>query len=98
MLNTSDIIANLAHLIQKYEIETLVYGAPKNVLVTKQLTELKQQLLEIFPALMCYPCDEAYTSVQADILLEQTNHPGQDSVAAMYILDTYLATQPQAKN
>jgi RNase H-fold protein (predicted Holliday junction resolvase) len=48
--------------------------------------------MQASPWLVCTACDEAYTSVQADVLLEQTNHPGQDAVAAMYILDTYLET------
>lgn len=78
--------------MQKYSIDTIVYGKPHIARLTQQLTAITEQLMQASEWLICVACDEAYTSVQADVLLEQTNHPGQDAVAAMYILDTYLET------
>lgn len=58
----------------------------------QQLATLVEQLQHVYPELICIASDEAYTSVQADVLLQQAHHPGQDAVAAMYILDRYLET------
>ena len=55
-----------------------------------QLIACRDQLLQIHPKLNRIGSNEAYTSIQADILLQISNHPGQDSVAAMYILDNYI--------
>ena len=78
--------------MQKYTIDTIVYWKPHISRLKEQLTAITEQLIQASPWLVCVASDEAYTSVQADVLLEQTNHPGQDAVAAMYILDTYLET------
>jgi len=61
----------------------------------KQLDQFTEQLQHILPQLNIVSCNEAYTSVQADVLLEQENHPWQDAVAAMYILETYLESEKQ---
>jgi RNase H-fold protein (predicted Holliday junction resolvase) len=90
--NTPDTLADILHLMQKYAIDTIVYGNPHIARLKEQLTTITEQLIQASPWLVCVACNEAYTSVQADILLEQTNHPWQDAVAAMYILDTYLET------
>ena len=79
--------------MQKYRIDTIVYGKPHITRLKEQLNVITEQLMQASPWLICVACDEAYTSVQADILLNQPNHPWQDAVAAMYILNTYLEEQ-----
>lgn len=88
--NSPTTLADIIHVLETYKIETVIYGKPHITRLKTQLNTLLQQLHQAIPELVFVACDEAYTSVQADILLEQINHPGQDAVAAMYILDTYL--------
>lgn len=90
LLNTSETLTDIVHFIEKYSIDTLVYGQPHSPRLKKQVDELIAQLHLYKPAITITPCNEAYTSVQADVLLQQGNHPGQDAIAAMYILETYV--------
>lgn len=88
--NNEHTIADIAELIQRYRISHIVYGFVHSKYLRRQLQAIQEQLRAISPDIVWEWCSEAYTTVQADILLNQHNHPGQDSVAAMYILDTYI--------
>jgi RNase H-fold protein (predicted Holliday junction resolvase) len=92
LANNVDTVAHLLHYITEYRIETIVYGKMQQPRLTEQLDRLIKEIKHVYPTMTCVACDEAYSSVQADILLDQQNHPGQDAVAAMYILDTYLTS------
>ncbi len=95
--NSSNTLADILHLIEQYAITLVVYGEQHMPRLQKHLQMLREQIKQIHPDLVFVSCNEAYTSVQADILLEQANHAGQDAVAAMYILDTYLEMRPPEK-
>lgn len=90
--NDEHTVADLADLIKRYEISNIVYGFVHSKQLRRQLQALQEQLHAIYPNIQRAWCSEAYTTVQADVLLNTHNHPGQDSVAAMYILDTYIST------
>ncbi len=90
ILNDEHTIETISKFIISYEIDTVIYWFVQNKRMRHQLIACRDQLLQIHPTLKRIGSNEAYTSIQADILLQISNHPWQDSVAAMYILDNYI--------
>jgi RNase H-fold protein (predicted Holliday junction resolvase) len=88
--NDEHTIATISRFVTLYEIDTVIYGFVDNKRMRHQLDLCREQITMLHPMITWTWSNEAYTSIQADILLQSNHHPWQDSVAAMFILNNYL--------
>lgn len=94
--NDGNLSATLADMMIRYTIRTVVVGTPITAAAKKHITTLEDLLGKIDPHLELYRVDEAYTTVQADVTLDAwPDHPGQDTVAAMKLLEFFLQQKSQ---
>ncbi|MGI6031727.1 MAG: Holliday junction resolvase RuvX [Eubacteriales bacterium] len=97
-----EVAQRTAEHAQAYQAEELVLGFPKNMNNTQgpraeKTLELKARLEELLPDTPIVLWDERSTTVSAIRILNETNTRGKkrknvvDSVAAVLILESYLA-------
>ncbi|MDP2670832.1 MAG: hypothetical protein Q8O99_08345 [bacterium] len=86
----------MGDILTRYEIGTVVLGKPLTPFAQQHISVLQDTLIAIDSSIEIHMADEAYTSVQADVLLETSvDHPGQDTVAAMKFLEFFVDTKSQ---
>jgi len=83
---------SLWEMLGRYHIGTVVIGYPKQHQESRDsIDRLIKELLFIDKMLVIERWDEEYTSVLAGaIRWDFTKWPGEDTIAAMHILESYL--------
>lgn len=103
--NTATITDDLKVLIKRHDVAVLVVGLPRglNGQRTEQTATVQQFILDIQPALdvPLYWQDEAVTSRKAESELNSRGKSYRkediDALAATYILEDFLADNPEIK-
>lgn len=96
ILNDDMLYYNLRELLHKYKVTTIVIGYPQQHEDLQRLIDsFLEHLVALEPKLRVIKADEEYTSVQAGATSgDFTKHAAEDTLAAMHILEHFLATHP----
>lgn len=97
--NNSDLFYTLAHIIVQHNISHIIVWCPSEPsAITKKIDTFVTQLkIFISPDIPIEKVNEDYTSVQAGERLWQfTKTAAEDTVAAVIMLETYLAMQQKS--
>ena len=92
MSNDESLFFNIADILQRYHITTVVVWYPKQQEILQQkIDEFLEQLLFIERELVMVRRDEEYTSVEAWARSgDFTKNPTEDTIASSIILERYI--------
>lgn len=95
ILNDESLFFNIADILQRYHIETVVIGYPKQQEeLQKKIDEFLEQIMFIEHDMKTVRWDEEYTSVEAGAVNgDFTKNVAEDTIASMIILERYMAAQ-----
>ncbi|USN54313.1 MAG: Holliday junction resolvase RuvX [Candidatus Peribacteria bacterium] len=94
IMNDKTLFFNMADVMERYRITSIVVGYPKQHKSTQQaIDEFCKNLLFVNPDLKILKVDEEYSSVEANEKTQvYTKDTEEDTLAAMILLERYLDT------
>lgn len=99
MSNDESLFFNIADILQRYHIETIVIGYPKqHKHLQAKIDDFLEQILFIEHEMKMIRWDEEYTSVEAWARTgDFTKNTAEDTVASIIILERYIASLEEEK-